>query len=56
MRRGAAKATSVDPKTAKRGLSVPSALLRTWGHDKLGLYAKVVRSGVISTGDTASVS
>ena len=50
------EATSVDPKTAQRGLSVPSALLRTWGHDKLGLYAKVVRSGVISTGDTASVS
>ena len=50
------EATSVDPKTARRGLSVPSALLRTWGHDKLGLYAKVIRSGVISTGDTASVS
>ena len=50
------EATSVDPETAKRGQSVPSALLRTWGHDKLGLYAKVVRSGIISTGDTASVS
>ena len=50
------EATSVDPKTAQRGLSVPSALLRTWGHDKLGLYAKVVHSGVISTGDAASVS
>jgi uncharacterized protein YcbX len=50
------EATSVDPKTGKRGQSVPSALLRTWYHDKLGLYAKVVRSGVISTGDTASVS
>ncbi len=50
------EATSVDPKTARRGLSVPSALLRTWGHDKLGLYAKVIRSGVLSTGDTASVS
>lgn len=50
------EATSVDPKTAKRGQSVPSALLRTWDHDKLGLYVKVVCSGVISTGDTASVS
>jgi uncharacterized protein YcbX len=50
------EATSVDPKTARRGLSVPSALLRTWGHDKLGVYAKVVCNGVISTGDTASVS
>lgn len=49
------EATSVDPKTGQRGLSVPSALLRRWGHDKLGLYAKVVRSGVISTGRAASV-
>ncbi len=47
------EATSVDPKTAQRGLSVPSALLRTWGHDKVGLYAEVVRGGIISTGDTA---
>jgi MOSC domain-containing protein YiiM len=31
-------------------------LLRTWGHDKLGLYAKVVRNGVISTGDAAKVN
>ncbi len=50
------EATSVDPGTGRRNSSVPSALLRTWGHDKLGLYAKVARSGVISTGDTASVS
>jgi uncharacterized protein YcbX len=50
------EATSVDPKAAKRGQSIPSALLRTWDHDKLGLYARVVRSGVISTGETASVS
>ncbi len=50
------EATSVDPKTAKRSSSVPSALLRIWGHDKLGLYARVVNSGVISAGDTASVS
>jgi uncharacterized protein YcbX len=53
---GRCEATSVDPKTALRGLSVPSALLRTWGHDKLGLYAKVARCGVISTGDAARVN
>ncbi len=53
---GRCEATSVDPKTAVRGLSVPSALLRTWGHDKLGLYAKVVRGGVISKGDDARVN
>jgi uncharacterized protein YcbX len=53
---GRCEATSVDPATAKSGQSVPSALLRTWNHDKLGVYAKVVRGGIISTGDTASVS
>ena len=53
---GRCEATSVDPKTAQRGLSVPSALLRTWNHNNLGLYAKVIRGGVISTGDTAFVS
>ena len=52
---GRCEATSVDPETAQRGKSIPAALLRTWGHDKLGLYAKVVRSGVISNGDTASL-
>src|SRR6516164_2869955 len=53
---GRCEATSVDPKRALRGLSVPSALLRTWGHDKLGLYAKVVCDGVISTGDAVRVN
>ena len=53
---GRCEATSVDPKTALRSLSVPSALLRTWGHDKVGLYAKVVCDGVISTGDAVRVN
>ncbi len=50
------EATSVDPNTGKRGLSVPSALLRSWEHKKLGFYAKVTRGGTISIGDTATVS
>jgi uncharacterized protein YcbX len=50
------EATSVDPKTALRGLSIPSALERTWGHNKLGVYARVTCGGVIATGNTATVT
>ena len=34
---GRCEATSVDPATARRGLSIPAALTRTWGHTNLGL-------------------
>ncbi len=49
---GRCEATSVDSKTAQRGLSVPAALQRTWGHTKLGIYAKVVSGGEVAAGDT----
>ncbi len=42
------EATSVDPKTAHRGPSVPAAMERTWGHANLGLYAEVVTSGHVT--------
>jgi uncharacterized protein len=45
------EATSVDIKTAQRGLSIPAALQRTWGHTKLGLYAKVVSAGEVVLGN-----
>ncbi len=44
------EATSVDLKTAQRGLSIPAALQRTWGHTKFGLYAKVVAGGEATVG------
>jgi len=47
---GRCEATSVDPKTARRGLSVPATLERTWGHTKLGLYAKVISGGEVEAG------
>ncbi len=49
---GRCEATSLDPKTARRGLSIPSALERTWCHTKLGFYAKVVSGGEAAAGDT----
>ena len=47
--------TSVDLKTARRGLSIPAALQRTWGHTVLGLYAKVVAGGEVAAGDAVDL-
>jgi uncharacterized protein YcbX len=44
-------ATNVDPTTAARDMAVPATLMRTWGHEDLGMYAKVVEDGTISNGD-----
>ena len=52
---GRCEATSVDPATARRGLSIPAALTRTWGHTNLGLYAKVISGGEAAAGDAIGV-
>jgi uncharacterized protein len=52
---GRCEATSVDPKTAQRGLSIPAAIERTWGHTKLGVYAKVKRDGDVAIGHAIAV-
>jgi uncharacterized protein YcbX len=44
-------ATNVDPMTAARDMAVPATLMRTWGHQDLGMYAKVVEGGTVSIGD-----
>jgi uncharacterized protein len=51
---GRCEATSVDPKTAQRGLSIPSALDCAWGHRMVGLYAKVIRGGLVKPGDAVA--
>jgi uncharacterized protein YcbX len=43
-------ATNVDPATGKRDLAVPAHLLKTWGHQDVGVYAKVVEGGSIAVG------
>lgn len=45
------EAASVDPKTARRGISIPSALQRTWGHSYVGVYARVISGGHAKPGD-----
>jgi uncharacterized protein YcbX len=49
------EATSVDPKTALRGLSLPALLLRSWGHTNFGLYARVLSDGEAATGGSITI-
>ena len=44
------EATNVDPATGVRDMAIPAHLMRTWGHQEFGIYAKVVAGGEISLG------
>jgi hypothetical protein len=44
------EATNVDPATGARDMAIPAHLLRTWGHQDFGVYAKVVTGGEIGVG------
>jgi uncharacterized protein YcbX len=44
------EATNVDPATGARDMAIPAHLMRTWGHQDFGIYAKVVTGGEISPG------
>jgi uncharacterized protein YcbX len=44
-------ATNVDPSTAARDMAIPATLLRTWGHQDLGIYATILAGGSIRIGD-----
>ena len=45
------EATNVDPETGARDMSIPSLLMRTFGHQDFGVYASVRTSGDVSIGD-----
>jgi uncharacterized protein YcbX len=44
-------ATNVDPDTGIRDLSIPATLMQSFGHADCGVYAEVIASGEIATGD-----
>jgi uncharacterized protein len=44
-------ATNVDPATGSRDMAIPAHLLRTWGHQDVGIYAKVLEGGNIAIGE-----
>ena len=47
-------ATNVDPATGIRDLTIPTTLLKTFGHADCGVYAEVLTAGDIAVGDTIS--
>jgi len=44
------EATNVDPATGARDMAIPAHLMRTWGHQDFGIYAKVAAGGEIGIG------
>jgi len=48
------KATSVDPQTGAADINLPHLLASHYGHIFCGVYARVVKSGRIDTGDEIS--
>lgn len=42
------EATNVDPATGARDMAIPAHLMRAWGHQDFGIYAKVVTGGEIA--------
>jgi uncharacterized protein YcbX len=45
-------ATNVDPDTGIRDLQIPATLMRNLDHTDCGIYARVIESGEIKTGDS----
>jgi len=46
------EATNVDPGTGARNTAIPAELMRAWGHQDFGIYAKVTTGGVVAAGAT----
>ncbi len=42
------EATNVEPEKGTRDMAIPATLLRMFGHNQVGIYAKVTSGGVIS--------
>ena len=45
------EATNVDPASGARDMAIPAELVRVWGHQDFGIYAKVVAGGAVASGD-----
>ena len=48
-------ATEVDLATGARNINTPKELLKKYGHNDMGVYAEVLKGGIISPGDTVDV-
>ena len=52
---GRCAATNVDTTTGQRDLTVPRDMLRGFGHDDCGIYARVTLGGQVVPGDYVTV-
>lgn len=52
---GRCAATNVDPVTGARDMTIPRDLMRGFGHDCCGVYARVVQGGEVAVGDPVLV-
>ena len=52
---GRCAATNVDPTTGQRDRTLPRDLLRGFGHDECGVYARVTVGGRVTTGDAVTL-
>ena len=50
------EATAADPETGQRNLATLELLERSWGHRDFGVYARVIRTGRVSVGDTVAIA
>jgi uncharacterized protein YcbX len=48
-------ATNVDPASGARDMALPAHLMRTWGHQDFGIYAKVMSGGEVGIGAPVEV-
>jgi len=44
------EATNVEPATGARSMAIPAELVRAWGHQDFGVYAKVMKGGLVAPG------
>lgn len=49
-------AINVDPKTAKRGKSLPATLAQHFGSSHFGIYGEIIKGGTLSRGDKVAIS
>ncbi len=48
-------AVKVDPETGARDMALPQVLLGAYGHSDMGIYARVISTGAVSSGDSLSL-
>ena len=49
-------ATNVNLETAERDMNIPLTLRKGFGHMNMGVYAKVIRDGLVAKGDEITLS